>query len=160
MAQIIVGVADLKVSNSREDLLVTYALGSCLAVVVFDSRACVGGMLHFMLAESSMDPRKAELRPAMFADTGIPLLFKSCYKLGADKRRMTVKIIGGAAILDRENRFRIGHRNIAAARKIFWKNKVFIDGEDTGGNFDRTVRLDMSTGTTSVSNAGGYKKVL
>ncbi len=160
MAQVIIGVADLQVTNKREDLLVTYALGSCIAVVVYDAQAGVGGLLHFMLAESSLDKQKAQARPAMFADTGIPLLFKSCYSLGAEKKRMSVKIVGGAAILDRENRFRIGHKNIAAVRKIFWKNKVFIDGEDTGGDFNRTVRLDMATGVTTVSNAGGYTKVL
>lgn len=160
MAQIVVGVADFKVTDNPEDVIVTYALGSCLAVVVYDPVARVGGLLHFMLAESSIDPRKAEVRPAMFADTGIPLLFKSCYKLGAEKRRMTVKVTGGSTILDRENRFRIGHKNIAAVRKIFWRNKVFVDGEDTGGDFNRTVRLDMSTGITTVSNAGGYSRVL
>ncbi|MDD5475795.1 MAG: chemotaxis protein CheD [Syntrophales bacterium] len=160
MAQIIVGVADLKVSGNRNDILVTYALGSCVAVVVFDEWAGIGGLLHFMLAESSLDRNKAALRPAMFADTGIPLLFKSCYDLGAEKKRMTVKIAGGASILDGENMFRIGHKNIAAVRKIFWKNKVFMDGEDTGGDFNRTVRLNMATGETLVSNAGGYTKIL
>lgn len=160
MAQIVVGVADLKISDNRNDILVTYALGSCIAVVVFDEVAGVGGLLHFMLAESSLDLNKAAMRPAMFADTGIPLLFKSCYGLGAEKRRMTVKIAGGASILDAENMFRIGHKNIAAVRKIFWKNKVFVDGEDTGGDFNRTVRLNMETGETWVSNAGGYAKIL
>lgn len=160
MAQIIVGVADLKVSNRKDDVLVTYALGSCVAVSIYDDQAGVGGLLHFMLAESSLDREKARLKPAMFADTGIPTLFKNCYSLGAEKRRMTVKVVGGASILDRENMFRIGHKNVAAVRKIFWKNKVFIDAEDTGGDFNRTVRLDIATGLTSVSNAGGYSRAL
>lgn len=160
MAQIIVGVADFKVSGNIEDLLVTYALGSCIAVAVFDAHAKVGGLLHFMLADSSIDKKKAMMRPAMFADTGIPLLFKSCYKLGAEKKRMSVKVVGGANILDKDNRFQIGHKNITATRKIFWKNNVFVDGEDTGGDFNRTVRLDIATGTTCVSNAKGYEKII
>ena len=104
MSKLIVGVADLKISNNIEDILVTYALGSCIAVVVYDTRAKVGGMLHLMLDNSALNSRKAVEKPAMFADTGIPLLFKSCYKIGAQKRYMAVKIVGGAGVLN-DNRF-------------------------------------------------------
>ena len=108
MSQIVVGVSDFKISKNVQDMIVTYALGSCIAVVVYDPRAKVGGMLHFMLAESSIDKKKAMDNPAMFADTGIPLLFKSCYQMGAEKKRMIVKVAGGASILDDANFFRIG----------------------------------------------------
>ena len=96
----------------------------------------------------------------MFADTGIPLLFKSCYKLGADKRRMIVKVAGGASILDDTNFFRIGQKNIMAMRKIFWKNNVMLTSEDTGANYNRTVRLEITTGKTFVRTSGGEMKEL
>ncbi|MBN1828938.1 MAG: chemotaxis protein CheD [Deltaproteobacteria bacterium] len=160
MAQIIVGIADFKISNKIDDSIVTYALGSCVAIVVYDWDAKIGGMLHYMLSDSMIDARKAAEKPAMFADTGIPLLFKSCYKAGAEKRRMNVKVIGGARILDRDGHFEIGQKNIVAARKIFWKNNVIVDAEDTGGDFNRTVRLDMATGRTHVYNAQGYDREL
>ena len=55
---------------------------------------------------------------------------------------MIVKVAGGASILDDTNYFRIGQKNITALRKIFWRNNVLIDSEDTGENFNRTVKLE------------------
>lgn len=160
MSDLIVGISDIKVSNNAEDVIVTYALGSCIGIVVFDPVAKVGGMLHYMLPESALDQNKARENPAMFADTGIPLLFKSCYKLGAEKKRMLIKAAGGASILDDTNFFRIGQKNIMAMRKIFWKNNVMIDREDTGLNYNRTVRLEMSSGKVFVRSSGGEMKEL
>ncbi len=155
MNRIIVGVSDLKISGCVEDVLITYALGSCIGVAVYDPMVRVGGLLHFMLPDSLLDLNKAKTTPAMFADTGIPLLFKSCYKLGAEKKRMTVKIAGGANSLDNADYFRIGQKNITAMRKIFWRNNVLIDGEDTGEDHNRTVHLDISTGKVVVKNSSG-----
>jgi chemotaxis protein CheD len=160
MSDLIVGISDIKVSNNTQDILVTYALGSCIGIVVFDPIAKVGGMLHYMLPDSNLDQNKAKENPAMFADTGIPLLFKSCYKLGAEKKRMLVKVAGGASILDDTNYFRIGQKNIMAMRKIFWKNNVMIEKEDTGANYNRTLRLEMSTGKVFVRSSGGEMKEL
>jgi chemotaxis protein CheD len=155
MNEIIVGISDLKVSNSPEDTLVTYALGSCIGVAVYDPKAKVGGLLHFMLPDSSLDMNKARLTPGMFADTGIVTLFKTCYAYGAEKKRMIVKVAGGANILDDTCYFRIGQKNIMAMRQIFWRNNVLIDGEDTGNNFNRTVKLDLSSGRCILKNSNG-----
>jgi len=152
MKQIVVGISDLKVSGNAGDILITYALGSCVGVAVYDPVDRVGGLLHFMLPDSSIDETKARRNPAMFADTGIPLLFKSCYKLGAVKKRMIVKIAGGASIMDDMNYLRIGQKNIIAARKIFWRNGIIIDGEDLHGNYNRTVKLNISNGKFYVKN--------
>ena len=132
MSDVVVGISDLKVSNVGLDCLVTYALGSCIAVAVYDPLAKVGGLLHYMLPDSTLDQQKANEHPGMFADTGIPLLFKSCYKLGAEKKRMVIKVAGGARIMDDIDYFRIGQKNLTALRQIFWKNNVLIDAEDTG----------------------------
>ncbi|HYA14968.1 MAG TPA: chemotaxis protein CheD [Syntrophales bacterium] len=153
MSEIVIGISDLKVSNNVNDILVTYALGSCIGVAIYDPVVKVGGLLHFMLPESSLDPKKAGENPAMFADTGIPLLFKSCYKFGADKKRMIVKVAGGASILDDSNFFRIGQKNITAVRKLFWKNNILIEGEDTGSNYNRTISIHISTGKVFLKTA-------
>ncbi|OPX39574.1 MAG: chemotaxis protein CheD [Desulfobacteraceae bacterium 4484_190.3] len=160
MNRIVIGVADLKISSNIEDMLITYALGSCIAVAVYDPVVKVGGLLHFMLPDSKLDLNKAKAAPAMFADTGIPLLFKSCYRLGAKKRRMIVKVAGGASSTDNSNYFRVGQKNITALRKIFWKNNVLIDGEDTGGGHNRTVSLDIFSGKVVVKNSSGVWKEL
>jgi chemotaxis protein CheD len=160
MSDLIVGIADIKVSNNKDDVVITYALGSCIGITVFDPVARVGGLLHYMLPDSTLDQSKARENPEMFADTGIPALFKSCYKLGAEKKRMVVKVAGGASILDDTNFFRIGQKNIMAMRKIFWKNNVMVDKEDTGLNCNRTVRLEMSTGKVYIRSSGGEMKEL
>jgi chemotaxis protein CheD len=160
MSDIVIGIADLKFSNNKDDVLITYALGSCIAVAVYDPAAKVAGLLHYMLPDSSLDAVKAKQNPGMFADTGIPLLFKSCYNLGADKKRIIVKVAGGASILDNTNYFRIGEKNIMALRQIFWRNKVFIDSEDTGKNYNRTVRLDVADGRVVVKSSSGTSKEL
>ncbi|MCX5856967.1 MAG: chemotaxis protein CheD [Deltaproteobacteria bacterium] len=160
MGDLIVGISDLKVSCNPGDVLVTYALGSCICVAIYDPKVKVGGLLHFMLPDSSLDAVKAKETPGMFADTGIPILFKSCYAYGAEKNRMIVKVAGGASILDDTNYFRIGQKNITAMRKIFWRNNVMTDGEDTGKNFNRTVRLELETGKCILKSSDGTVREL
>jgi chemotaxis protein CheD len=155
MADLVVGISDLKCSGQQNDVIITYALGSCIAVVIYDPIARVGGMLHFMLPDSTLDKTKATATPGMFADTGVPLLFKSCYQLGADKKRLIVKVAGGASILNDADYFRIGQKNITAMRKLFWKNNVLISAEDTGKNCNRTVKLQLSDGKCFVRSSGG-----
>ena len=155
MSNLVVGVGDGQVTSNPKDTLVTYALGSCIAVMIHDPVAHVGGLLHFMLPESSLDPVKAKENPHMFADTGIPLLFRTAYGLGADKKRLKVGVFGGAQVMDDNSLFNIGKRNHAALRKIFWKAGVFIHKEAVGGTTARTVRLDVSTGQMWLRGAGG-----
>ena len=154
MKRVVVGVADMAVSNQPDEVLVTYSLGSCIAVVIFDPQAGTGGILHYMLPESALDAEKAKNKPAMFADTGIPLLFKNSYKLGAQKKNMVVKVVGGAQILDDKGVFNIGKRNYMALRKIFWKNNVLIASEQVGGSVNRTVRLEIGTGKVFLKTSG------
>jgi chemotaxis protein CheD len=151
---IVVGVSDMKVSNDPESVLVTYSLGSCIGIAVYDVAAKVGGLLHFMLPESSLDPTRAAKNPYMFADTGIPALFKATYALGAAKQRMKVVVVGGAQVLDQAGFFNIGKRNHMAVRKIFWKNNVMINYEDVGGNSNRTVKLTIKDGKTWLKVSG------
>ena len=155
-----VGIADMKVSNNPEDTLITHALGSCIGVIVYDPVVKVGGLLHFMLPESKVNPQKAKENPYMFADTGVPLLFKTCYKYGAEKKRMIVKVAGGAQIMDEAGHFNIGKRNYAMLRKIFWRNGVLIKAEDVGGMVNRTVELDIATGEVRLKIPGqGIRKL-
>lgn len=149
-----VGVGDCKVSNTAESVLATYALGSCIAVAIHDPVACVGGLLHFMLPESSLNPEKASQSPFLFADTGIPALFHAAYKLGAEKRRLVVRVAGGAQVMDASGVFNIGKRNQVALRKILWRAGVMIHGEETGGTESRTVRLEISTGRFWIRGPG------
>lgn len=155
MGTLVVGVGDCCVTSDPQAELVTYALGSCIAVIIHDPVTCVGGLLHFMLPESSLDLNKAKERPFMFADTGIPLLFQSAYKLGAAKPRLGVTVMGGAQIVECGGTLNIGKRNHLALRKIFWKAGVMIHHEDVGGTQSRTVRLEVSSGRVILRQSQG-----
>jgi chemotaxis protein CheD len=131
---LVVGMGDMKVSGDPQATIVTFALGSCIGITVFDPLVKAGGLLHFMLPESSTNPEKALKNPFMFADTGIPRLFQEIYKIGGDKR------------------------NYAALRKILWTGNMLIHAEEVGGQVNRTVRLDLSTGKVSVKTSGDGEK--
>ena len=154
---LVVGVADLRLSRTAGDRLITYALGSCLGLVIHDPAVGVTGLLHVMLPESGLDPAKAARNPAMFVDTGVPLLFRESYALGARKERMVVKVAGGAsggppAAADT---FQIGKRNVLALRKLLWKNNVLLHAHDVGGvQTSRTLVVDVATGRVVVRSQG------
>lgn len=138
----------MKISRQPDDVLITYALGSCLGIAVYDAVAKVGGLLHVMLPVSTVNPAKAADNPLMFVDTGVPELFKACYKAGAKKERMVVKVAGGASLQNNgdSDQFQIGKRNFLMLRKLLWKNNVLIESFDVGENFSRTMSLELATG--------------
>ena len=146
MKHFVVGVADGLVSSESETTLVTYALGSCIALAICDPVNGVGGLVHFMLPESALDTAKAEKNPWMFADTGIPLLFQRAAECGADRRKLRIWAAGGSQLMDEAGVFNIGKRNYLATRKLLWKAGVMLSGEDVGGTISRTVRLDVAAG--------------
>jgi chemotaxis protein CheD len=159
MTTVVVSTADCKVSGDPDATLVTYGLGSCIALVVHDPVAGVAGMLHYMLPDSSIDRAKAEANPYMFADTGIPRLMNAMYERGAEKRRLNIWAVGGAQVLDNENCFQIGKRNHLALRKIMWKGGLFVGSEDVGGTLSRTVRLEAGSGRVLIHSDGVQREL-
>ncbi|MBI5558904.1 MAG: chemotaxis protein CheD [Deltaproteobacteria bacterium] len=152
--KVIVGISDMKTSSNVSDTLITYSLGSCIGVVIWDPVVKVGGMLHYMLPESRIDRERARKNPYMFADTGVPALFQESYRLGAAKSRLIVKVVGGSQILDPTGLFSIGKRNYAVLQKLFAKNKIIISRENVGGSVNRTVSLDVGTGRVLLKISG------
>ena len=152
----VVSVADMKVSANPGDTLVTYALGSCLGITVYDPVAHVGGMLHVMLPLSTINPAKANVNPYTFVDTGVPELFMAAYKNGAWKDRLVVKVAGGACTGGSEagDHFQIGKRNVIILRKLLWKNSVMLEATDVGGSDSRTMSLDIGTGFVTLKLNG------
>lgn len=146
----VVGVAACGVTNDVSSVLVTYALGSCVGVSIYDPVTQVGGLLHYMLPEASAAAlcggARAVRNPYMFADTGIPLLFREAYSMGAEKRRLRVRVAGGAQVVDDGGVFNIGRRNCLALKKILWKAGVMVHGQELGGSAARTMRLELASG--------------
>ena len=155
MANIVVGIADMAISNSVDDIIVTHSLGSCLGATFYDPDQKVGGMIHCMLPLSKTDPKKAQDSPYMFVDTGISLLLEELFnKYGCRKKRLVTKIAGAAKVLDGKDLFRIGERNHTIFRKLMWKNSMLINAEDVGGTITRTIRLEIATGNLIIRTGG------
>jgi len=154
LANLVVGVADLQVSDDPGRVIVTYALGSCIALCLYDPERRVGGMIHYMLPMSSVSPEKADANPAMFADTGVPLLFQRMFDYGCGRDSLVVKVVGGGALNGDSDMFQIGKRNHTVLRKLLWKNRIMISAEDVGGSKSRTVRLFVADGRVVVSSHG------
>jgi chemotaxis protein CheD len=144
----LVGVADMKISSSPGDEIITFALGSCLGITVYDPVAHVGAMVHVMLPSSSIDPVKAAANPCMFVDTGVKNLFLESYKVGAQRNRLIVLAAGGACAngLEQDDYFQIGKRNVTVLRSLLWKNGIILKNCDFGGNLARTMSLDVNNG--------------
>lgn len=158
---LVVGVGDCKVTGDPLAELITYALGSCIAVAIWDPVTRVSGLLHFMLPDSAVDRiGNGRDHPFRYADTGTPLLFRGAYQEGADKRRLVVRLAGGAAVVDDNGVFNIGKRNYAALRKILWKAGVMVHAEDVGGAVSRTVRLDAGSGRMTIRATGEPEREL
>ncbi|MHC4211743.1 MAG: chemotaxis protein CheD [Planctomycetota bacterium] len=155
----IIHVSDAKVSKDSNDLLITYSLGSCIGVCLYDPAAHIGGMLHYQLPDSKMDPDKAKEKPFMFADSGMKILVDKLVSMGANKKRMMIKIAGGANMDTGPKGFDIGKRNHIAFRKIMWKNGMFIDSEDVGGNSPRNLYLDIADGSVMIKSNGVEKNM-
>jgi len=157
--RITVDISDAKVSNNPADVIVTYSLGSCIGVCLYDPATHIGGMLHYQLPSSKMDAERARAKPFMFADSGMKILLDKLLSMGAQKKRMHVRLAGGATMATGPKGFDIGKRNYLAIRKVLWSNGMFIDAEDIGGHAARNLYLDMADGTVTIRSQG-IEKVL
>ncbi len=152
MSLITVGISDLAVGKS-DSTLVTYALGSCVGICLYDQRAKIGGLAHIMLP-CSKDVPNATDNYKKFADTGIYLLAKEMVSKGADFKSLTAKIAGGAQMFASANStFNIGERNVNAVKQVLGNNHIQIIAEQTGSNIGRTIFFNVDTGMVEVKSA-------
>ncbi|MEE9553450.1 MAG: chemotaxis protein CheD [candidate division Zixibacteria bacterium] len=155
MATIYVGVGEYAVSKNPDDVVKTLALGSCVGVIMLAPESKAVGLLHVALPDSSISKKRVAERPGMFADTGIPLLIKEMKKLGYNGNgKLIVKLAGGAAIMDPNNTFNIGKRNLLAVKKILWQYKLGSRNEHIGDSISRTVTVNVDTGKVMLSSPG------
>ncbi|MCI7692330.1 MAG: chemotaxis protein CheD [Oscillospiraceae bacterium] len=159
MANLTIGIADLKVCRTP-DVLVTYALGSCVGICLLDSTAGVGGLSHIMLPDSTAGVNGAAT-PMRFADTAIPMLIREMEKLGASRGRLRAKIAGGATMFAIANdKFNIGDRNVAKVKEMLAKERIPILAEDTGADYGRTLFFYPETGVMEIRAATRGTKML
>lgn len=154
--QRVVGISDMCVTTDSSAVLVTYSLGSCIGLTLYDPNARVGGMLHAMMPLSTADPSKAAEKPAMYTDTGVASLLQAMFDRGATRRSIVAKVAGAATNAD-GGMFRIGERNYMILRKLLWKNEILIAAEDVGGSAPRTMLLEMESGRTIIKSGDSVK---
>lgn len=154
MSRITVGISEMAVSSDPGETLITYSLGSCVGVTLYDKAVGVGGLIHCMLPLSKIDPAKAAATPCMFVDTGVQALLQALFDRGATRKTLVAKVAGGSQIMDEKGIFNIGERNCTVLRKVLWKNELMVSGEDTGGSVPRTMSLIMDGGRTTLKIQG------
>lgn len=148
---ITIGISDMKVTRSP-GCLVTYALGSCVGICLYDSAAKLAGLAHIMLPHYTEHNGANRLK---FADTCIPIMVDEMVKLGCLKSRLTAKIAGGAKMFqvpDESALGNIGDRNVIAVRQTLKLMTIPIVAEDVGKNFGRTVFFNAETGKVEVKS--------
>jgi len=153
MTQKNVGIGEMAVSKNPDDHLKTFGLGSCVAIIALDPKVKAVGLLHIALPDSSINPEKAKKLPGYFADTGIPHLIQELAKLGCHPKGLglVIKIVGGAQVMDPNQRFNIGKRNVLTIKKLLWSIQLAVVAEETGGSISRTVDVDVKTGRVTIS---------
>ena len=153
-----VGISDMAISKTPQDILITYSLGSCLGLTVYDPENKIGGLIHCLLPLAQTDQEKSKKNPMMFVETGVPLLLQKMLALGAKKNNLIIKAAGCGKALNSGEQFNIGQRNFTVLRKILWKNNLLIKSKDVGGSKARTMTLEIETGDTIIkSGAERYK---
>jgi chemotaxis protein CheD len=152
--EILVKVADFQVL-AGEGRLVTLGLGSCVAVMLHDARTKVGGLAHILLPSRSLG--RGTDNPGRFPQTALPATVEAMAGLGADPRRLTARLVGGAsmfAALAPAGSVQMGDRNVIATREVLHGLSIPVTGELVGGMQGRSVWFDVSTGRVLVRSVG------
>lgn len=151
--RIFVPMGDRRVGQGKGTLSIT-GLGSCVAIVLYDEASHVGGLAHVLLPDPSFSNRD---RCWLFVTEAVPALLDELEEAGAERSRLTARLVGGAAMFQDtspQNRPAIGRRNVSAARKILARIGIPIVAEDVGGQFGRSIDFDLSSGRIQISSQG------
>lgn len=153
MSNIVVNISDWRVCKSPE-VLVTYALGSCVGSCLYDKVTGIAGLSHIMLPDSKvLDKSRGDFNRMKFADTALPDMLAAMVKMGADPRRITAKIAGGALMFaTKSEQFNIGERNVAAVTRALAALRIPITSSDTGLNYGRTVFFQSADGKVVIKS--------
>ncbi|MDF1535402.1 MAG: chemotaxis protein CheD [bacterium] len=160
MKPVVVGISEFRLAW-RPVKLVTYGLGSCVAVVLFARDEGIGSMAHIMLpmAYGNNDTDT----PGKFADTAVAGMVRMMEQQGISPPGIVAKITGGADMFAGQFKGkgrRIGARNILAARKALDNFGIRLVAQDVGGTVGRSVEFMTDTGVLTVRTLRGGMKEL
>src|SRR5262245_59411670 len=120
----------MRITERPDEVLITYSLGSCIGLTLFDHALRLGGIIHCLLPLGKLDQAKAAANPCMFVDTGVSAILQAMFDRGAQRRTLVAKIAGGARLFEDTSLFKVGERNHTVLRKVLWKNNILVSGED------------------------------
>ena len=151
--QLVVGIGDMKLGR-QEGTIITYALGSCIGIALYDPMIKLGALVHIMLPERV----NSDANIFKYADSGVKETLRKLYAYGAVKHRLTAKIAGGAKMFDMKGKStamgNIGERNAQMVKRVLMQEGIRIVREDTGANYARTMSIDLSNGMVLVKTFG------
>ncbi len=153
-----VGMADWKFGRNN-DVLVTFGLGSCVALALWEAKDKLAAMAHIMLPDSKLIRYRQEVSPAKFADTALTAMLEELQKLGYNKERFQAKVVGGANMFTFAgktiggNSMNVGQRNVLAVKEELRKLQIPLVGEDTGGTSGRSVEFYAANGILRIRTA-------
>ncbi|MCJ7514447.1 MAG: chemotaxis protein CheD, partial [Dehalococcoidia bacterium] len=134
-------------------------LGSCVALILYDTRLKIGGIAHIMLPGSNGSSLN---RPCTHADIAIVFLLEQLDKKGATRGNIVAKIVGGASMFANggDSGPTIGEQNIISIRHILNQERIPLIGKDVGGNYGRSIQLYLDSGKVIVYSIGrGSKEI-
>jgi chemotaxis protein CheD len=158
--EIRVKVAEYAVGRD-EQTLITIGLGSCVAILLYDHVARIGGLAHTLLPDESMARDRSN--PAKFPSSAVTLLLAEMIRLGAEPARVRAKLVGGASMfanLMPAGGINIGERNVAASRQVLARNGVPIVAEDVGSDHGRSVHFHLDDGRVEVRSLKKGNRVI
>ena len=154
MLQRTVGIGEMCISNRLNEVIVTYSLGSCVGLALYDRELRLAGLIHCMLPLSSMNAAKASDTPELFVDTGVAALLQAMYDAGSEPRRLIARVAGAASPMDENGTFRIGERNMVVLRKMLQNNRIRLVAEEIGGTEARTMYFHVADGRIVLKSRG------
>ena len=141
MEKIIVGISEGKTARPGQ-LLVSYALGSCVGVCLYDVKIRIAGMAHIILPDRTYAVgQKNEYK---FAADGTRKLLDEMCRQGAQRRYITAKIAGGAKMFGTAE-------NVIGVKQVLSEERIRLTAEDTGSNYGRTITFSAEDGIMEVS---------
>jgi chemotaxis protein CheD len=156
----VAGISDCKVSDDPSDKVVTYALGSCVGLVLYDPHRHAGGILHVLLPDSRLRSSARDFNPFMYADTGVRAIIEVLNGLGSPKDRLVAKAAGGANMLQHSKVLDIGKRNSEAVLEVLRLEKIPVLATSLGGVVGRSMTLKLSDGSVTVRLIGRGEETL
>jgi len=116
--------------------VIIYGLGSCIALILFDSLKKIGSMSHILLpsSENAMNINF----PHKYADLSVKCLAYELISKGAYLKNIKAIIVGGSSIFNNVD-IGISRDNIEVVKTHLAKLNLKIDREETGGKIGRTI---------------------